>query len=756
MKRSKRIVLPFALGLLLTLAVGGLASQTSPQLTPQTVNTGQHFLPPYGNPRDRFGFGSGSLSGYDVAQLHAGWYSNWGASLNPAHPDGLVYVQLIRFHAGADPHDPTQVTVNPPRETIAQIAVAHLGSLWFMSNEPDSLYQGDPIYPDVYASVYHDFYTYIKGLDPTALIANGGIVQPTPCRLAYLDSVLDTYWSTYSEPMPVDVWNIHAFTLREVYGSWGASTPPGVDPSCGIDYAVDAADNLDIFEGNLRAMRAWMKEKGYQNRPLIISEYGILWPAWFAPQFTPARVSHFMTQTFDLFLYQVDPEIGYPADENRLVQAWAWYSLSDDQIYNGYLFYSDSKALSPMGAAYRDYTTALSDTLYADLSARLVAAWPNLISPITDTGEVLTYTVSLTGGVGNLGKLPATDTLARVEILAHAGNTLLWGQDTRYTVPARFEGVIALSPLTATLTAPGRHDLRLSLDPHGQVGEPREWNNVATATLDVRPDLALSSLTYRLWTPPAGSVWLSNELVLTGGVQNLGTWPGLLVSATVGVETWPQAAPVQTATLSAPALPVGTQTTLTTTLTGLPLGHDFYRVTMIVDPAGQLEEQDESNNLQELVVPVGMDVMLAPTATTVLTSANGAVTLHFGAGAVTTPTLVRYTPLWPAGWDTGVLMPSTLGFSLTALLDSQPTSLTFAHPVTLTWQYGETDVAGLDEGALRLFVLSGGAWQDAAGRPYRRDLVGDELTASICGTGTFVVGVRYDLYVPLFEVTNDE
>ena len=48
-----------------------------------------------------------------------------------------------------------------------------------------------------------------------------------------------------------------------------------------------------------------------------------------------------MTQTFDLFLYGTDSEIGYPADDYRLVQAWAWYSLSDDQQYNGYLWLID-------------------------------------------------------------------------------------------------------------------------------------------------------------------------------------------------------------------------------------------------------------------------------------------------------------------------------------------------------------------------------------------------------------------------------
>ena len=304
----KRLVLPCMLGLLVTLALIGLASGATAAEAPKSVNSGQHFLPPYGNARDRFGFGSESMTQYDVAQLHAGWYSNWGAALNPAHPDQLVYVQLIRFTAGADPSDPDQVTVKPDRDTIAQIAAAHPGSLWLLSNEPDSVYQGNPILPEVYAVLHHDFTAYITGLDPSALIANGGIVQPTPCRLEYLDIALDTYSNTYGEPMPVDVWNIHAFILREVYGSWGASSPPGVDPSCGIDYSVEDAGDIDILEENIRAMRAWMKDKGYQDRPLIVSEYGILWPEWFAPQYTPARVSHFMTETFDLFLHTTDPD----------------------------------------------------------------------------------------------------------------------------------------------------------------------------------------------------------------------------------------------------------------------------------------------------------------------------------------------------------------------------------------------------------------------------------------------------------------
>ncbi|MEA3346118.1 MAG: hypothetical protein U9Q78_07755 [Chloroflexota bacterium] len=148
---------------------------------------------------------------------------------------------------------------------------------------------------------------------------------------------MDTYQQAYGEPMPVDVWNIHAFVLREVYNSWEASTPSGVDPSCGIDYPIRDGDNIDIFRQNLIAFRQWLKDEDGR-------------------RFPPARVSHFMTQTFDLFLNENYPGIGYPQDDYRLVQAWAWYSLSDDQHYNGYLFHSESREISPMGQTYADYT----------------------------------------------------------------------------------------------------------------------------------------------------------------------------------------------------------------------------------------------------------------------------------------------------------------------------------------------------------------------------------------------------------------
>ncbi len=744
----RRLVLPLILGLLLTLAVEKLASWATAEDTAQSVNTGEHFLPPYGSARDRFGFDSGSLSGYDVAQLHAGWYSNWGANLTPDHPDQLVYVQLIRFYEGSDPHDPSQVTVRPDKATIAQIAAAHPGSLWLMSNEPDSLYQGDPILPEVYAIVYHDYHTYIKGLDPTALFANAGIVQPTPCRLEYLDIVWDTYLESYSETLPVDVWNIHAFTLREVYGSWGASTPPGVDPSCGIEYTVDEADDIELLFNNIAAMRTWMAEKGQKDKPLIITEYGVLWPQWFAPQFTPERVSHFMTQTFDLFLHSTDLDIGYPADDYRLVQAWAWYSLSDDQLYNGYLFHSDSKTLSAMGEAYGAYTASLSDGVYTDLSARLTAGWPDHTPALAsaDTAGQISLTISLTGNIGNLGKLPAADISARLEILSNNLVTTAPGWDGPYAAPARFEGVTALPPLTLTLATQGRYELHLSLDPDNQFDEPREWNNIATTIVDLRPDLEPLDLDYRLTVP----FTQNGTLVSTVTVRNQGIWPSPAVSGTVYLQAMMADTLGVSEEFSVPPINIEDQARIEITLSWPVPDHDLYQLKVVLDEDSELDEQREDNNSYELLIPVAVSADVMPNVTTVLTSASGAMGFVFPSGTVTMPTEISLIPLWPGDWETGVLKPSAVAFSLTAKRDDQPVPLTFAQPVSVTLHYDESDVSGLEPTHLRLFVQGAGEqWYDAFCRSYQRHPDEDRLALAICGTGRFVFGNRYDQLFPL-------
>ena len=712
----------------------------------KTLGSGQALFPPYGNDRDRFGFDAGAnLSRFDVSLLKAGWYSNWWYNLDPRHPDRLTYVQMIRLRAGADPYDPTQVAITPDLATIAQIAQTHPGSLWLLGNEPDSLYQGEPIYPEVYAVVYHNLYYYIKGADPTAIIANGGIVQPTPCRMEYLDIVWETYQQTYEEPMPVDVWNIHAFILREVYGSWGASTPPGVDPSCGIDYKIREGDDINIFRANLIAFRQWMKDKGQQNKPLIISEYGILWPDWLKDEdgrgWPPERVSRFMTRTFDLFLNETYPDVGYPADGYRLVQAWAWYSLSDDQQYNGYLFRSDSYEISPMGQTYATYTAALSDTPRADLTVRLSVLRDGTLRhwAAQQPSNTLTVTLELTGEVANLGKLTATNMslyFAPVRYEA-TGTVALPFSTTPVTVPPRYDGVLAW-PLSLTLQPRYRYDLTFQADPTDQVEEPREWNNAVTVTLDLRADLWLRQMSYALRDPIGGPGALTATLVLTNG----GDWwaepthLGLVLRGETGTLLTGQL-------ISQPWLAPAQGVTLTGVISRPAPGGDFYLLSAEVDTSDTIPEQDEGNNLITIPIPVVLTTTLFPTQTVVLTSASGDLAFVLPAGLVSQTSVVTYTPYWLSDLEATPFHAAT-AFSLTLDRPLMPGQV-----ISLTWRYRDEDLAGYPEERLTLYRRAGGTWQQAACAPYQRQPGVNRLTVGLCQTGFFALGPGYTILVPI-------
>ena len=195
----------------------------------------------------RFGIGQAyrPLISYDVASLNVGWYVDWKTQLSPPRPGGIEYVQMLRMVG------PT--SYSPSGSALADRIAANPGALWLVGNEPDCIYQ-DNMLPQNYAQAYHHAYSFIKSHDPMARVAVGGIVQPTPLRMQYLDIVLDTYASLYGEALPTDAWHIHTFILREancdVYPGecWGSEIPPGISADHGMMYDLEDTDNLDIFE----------------------------------------------------------------------------------------------------------------------------------------------------------------------------------------------------------------------------------------------------------------------------------------------------------------------------------------------------------------------------------------------------------------------------------------------------------------------------------------------------------------------------
>jgi hypothetical protein len=248
--------------------------------------------------------------------------------------------------------------LNPEAGAISAIARTNPGSLWLIGNEPDVKWQ-DNVEPATYASLYYEAYSAIKTADPTAQVAIGGVAQPTPLRMRYLDAVLLSYKEQFGTQMPVDVWNVHNFILREELESWGVDIPPGLPDEHGMLYEIDDSDNIAIFRQQAIDFRRWMAERGYQYHPLIVSEYGILMPEDYG--FSPERVTAFLRGTFDFFMTATDPALGYPEDNYRLVQYWCWYSLNDvdDGYPAGRLFDPSTRQMTAVGQGWKEYVNEL-------------------------------------------------------------------------------------------------------------------------------------------------------------------------------------------------------------------------------------------------------------------------------------------------------------------------------------------------------------------------------------------------------------
>ena len=326
----------------------------------------------------RFGIGFTQEHHYEITDYNLrlllagstfpfGWYSNWGTDAHPPQPYNMEYIQLI----------PVQPSFGESDLQRLDAVIRHRpSSLWIVGNEPERrLIPGrtdqSNCTPAEYARIYRDVYAYIKSLDSQARIAIGGVVQPSPLRLRWLEMTLAEYQALTGQKMPVDVWTIHVQILREQAGSWGAEIPQGIDDVTeGLLLETWDNINMEIFQNFIRDFRRWMKDQGEQDKKLIISEYGVLMP-WQLLGETEEEgdqaLIQFMLGTFDFLLQARDEETGYPQDDYHLVQRWLWYSLNEQPYnpatgggFNGALFrYNDPGQLTVFGKAFRDYARSL-------------------------------------------------------------------------------------------------------------------------------------------------------------------------------------------------------------------------------------------------------------------------------------------------------------------------------------------------------------------------------------------------------------
>jgi hypothetical protein len=383
----------------------------------------------------------------------------------------VEYVQVLRVSSDG---------YSPSGATLVGIIGANPGALWLIGNEPDCIYQDD-VLPQEYAQAYHDAHAFIKGHDPTARVAVGGIVQPTPLRMTYLDIVLDTYSQLYGGPLPTDAWSIHSFILREAscehYSEcWGAEIPPGIDEEHGELYTLDDFDSLDIFQARIVDFRQWMQDRGYRDTPLLITEYGTLLP-YYDPDslfydsngdpFDEARARDFMYGTFDYLLTASDPDLGYPADENRLVQRSLWYSLDDTDKYGGALFDPFTSNMLQLGHDFGDYTSALSPSV--DLLAVDVTQMGSV--PFSPSSPV---TVTLRARVSNVGNVTIAQAVT-VRFLDDQGHQI--GSDETIAEPIAGCAEVKEVSITWSNVPPGVHTVWVVVDPEDEVTEADEDNN---------------------------------------------------------------------------------------------------------------------------------------------------------------------------------------------------------------------------------------------------------------------------------------
>lgn len=320
-----------------------LEPTATPEPTAAPPPAGGFIVPPHERHRLGISIPYGAPGAYDLlGPLGVGWVMDWSARGSVNLPPGVQYAQTVRMRGGV---------LRPNAETLTGIAAARPGSLWLISNEADVRWQ-DNVEPQVYARLYHEAYHAIKAGDPGAVVAAGGIAQPTPLRMRYLDIALQTYQAEFGAPLPAQAWHIHNYMLREERDSWGVDIPPGIPDNTGKLYSIEDSGNLDLFRAQIYDFRRWMVSRGYGGQPLIVSEFGVPMPEDYG--FPPERMAEFLRETWRFFLTATDGALGDPNDGGRLVQRWCWFSMAYPYYPTGNLL-DENNQWTPLARTWLSY-----------------------------------------------------------------------------------------------------------------------------------------------------------------------------------------------------------------------------------------------------------------------------------------------------------------------------------------------------------------------------------------------------------------
>jgi hypothetical protein len=269
--------------------------------------------------------------------LGVGWYFNWnwthGTVSDPVSGASVEYMPLVGGY-GPGVH-PTLAQIQA--RVMANPTLYPDGTTWLIGNE---IIFDDRRTPAQYAQDYHAYYYGLKAINPTYQVANGAIMtfinynctgfSGTPQQLC--EAIRSAYLSLYGEPWPVDVWNIHPY----------------------VGTAATVQLQLDNLRVQISSFRDWMASAGEQNKPLIVTEYGLL--DWHAQDWMIA----YLRSSFEVMLSKGHAN-GLASDEGRWVQRWAWF-VNNNAFYQGSiqwthcaLYNGDTFDMRPLGQACASY-----------------------------------------------------------------------------------------------------------------------------------------------------------------------------------------------------------------------------------------------------------------------------------------------------------------------------------------------------------------------------------------------------------------
>ncbi len=223
--------------------------------------------------------------------------------------------------------------INDPVQ-FDQWVLANPGKVWIIGNEPD-LGSQDGLTQQQYAHMYKTYHDFISQRDPTARFCIGAITGgSTTDRLAYTtawyQAVLDLYATTYGQPMPVDIWNVHSYCGPTQIEDPDRPIQEFVEPFIAWCHTVD---------GNRYAgAEVWITELPVGEWMGALSEE---WIIWFAQRYLPRL-------------------------ERSGISRWFWF-VSRDSGEWATVALVKAGGVSPLGQAY----------------AALAGGYPNAVPPVT-------------------------------------------------------------------------------------------------------------------------------------------------------------------------------------------------------------------------------------------------------------------------------------------------------------------------------------------------------------------------------------